>query len=112
MRLRTEVSLRHNINITNVLPGSVATNISRNALTADGSTRGKSDSGIDSGDDPMACAKAILNAIVNNTPELIFAQGMELELAKMRHADPSTLFDLAAKLGAQLAEKYEAGDDS
>lgn len=110
--LRTEVSIRHNINVINVLPGSVATNVSRNALTADGSTRGKSDKNIDSGDDPMDCAKAILEAIANNTPELIFAQGMELELAKMRQSDPGQLFDLTGKLGAQLAEKYEAGDDS
>ena len=50
--LRTEVSVRHNINVTNVLPGSVATNVSRNALTADGSSRGKSDANIDGGDDP------------------------------------------------------------
>jgi NADP-dependent 3-hydroxy acid dehydrogenase YdfG len=110
--LRTEVSLRHNINITNVLPGSVATNVSRNALTADGSTRGKSDEKIDSGDDPMDCAKVILDAISSNAPEVIFAQGMELELAKMRHSEPEKFFDLAAKFGSQLAGQYEAGDDS
>ena len=110
--LRTEVSLLHNIQVTNVLPGSVATNVSRNALTADGSTRGKSDEKIDSGDDPMDCAKVILDAISNNLPEVVFAQGMELELAKMRHSDPDKFFDLAAKFGAQLAGQYESGDDS
>lgn len=110
--LRSEVSLRHKINVTNVLPGSVATNVARNALTADGSTRGKSDDTVDSGDDPMDCAKAILDAVANNTPELIFAHGMELELTKMRHSEPEKLFDLTAKLGAQLAEQYETGDDS
>lgn len=110
--LRTEVAIRHNIRITNVLPGSVATNISRNALTADGSPRGKSDSKIDSGDDPMNCAKVILDAIANKLPEVVIAQGTELELAKMRHADPDKLFEITAQLGAQLAEKYEAGDDS
>lgn len=110
--LRTEVSLRHNINVTNVLPGSVATNVSRNALTADGSTRGKSDEKIDSGDDPMDCAKAILDGIANNSPEVIFAQGLELELARMRHSDPDKVFDLTAKFGTQLAGQYESGDDS
>lgn len=110
--LRTEVSARHNINVTNVLPGSVATNVSRNAFTATGSIRGKSDSAIEGGDDPMDCAQAILEAVDNNVPELIFASGMELDLAKMRHSDPEKLFELGSQFGAQIAEQYESGDDS
>jgi NADP-dependent 3-hydroxy acid dehydrogenase YdfG len=110
--LRTEVALRHKINITNVLPGSVSTDVSRNALTADGSVRGKSDEAIDTGDDPADCAKAILEAIINKTPELIFAGGAELDMAKLRHSDPEKLFELSAKFGAQLAAQYESGDDS
>lgn len=103
--LRSEVSVLHNINVTNVLPGSVATDVSRNAVTSDGSRRGKSDANIDAGDDPMDCARAILEAIENNVPELIYARGMELELAKMRHEDPEQLFALAGQLGAQLAQE-------
>ena len=110
--LRTEVQTRHNINVTNVLPGSVATNVSRNAFTADGAIRGKSDDAIEGGDDPMDCAKAILEAVNNNVPELVFASGVELDLAKMRHADAEQLFELGAQIGAQFAERYEAGDDS
>lgn len=110
--LRTEVAGRHNINVTNVLPGSVATNVSRNAFTADGSTRGKSDSAIEGGDDPMDCAKAILDAVNNNVPELIFASGVELDLAKLRHSDPEKLFEMGGQIGAQIAEQYESGDDS
>lgn len=110
--LRTEVAARHNINVTNVLPGSVATNVSRNAFTADGSTRGKSDDAIEGGDDPMDCAKAILDAVRNNVPELLFASGMELEAAKLRQSDPDQLFALTHQLGAQIAEQYESGDDS
>ena len=110
--LRTEVQTRHNINVTNVLPGSVATNVSRNAFTADGTIRGKSDDAIEGGDDPLDCAKAILEAVNNNVPELVFASGVELDLAKMRHADAEQLFELGAQIGAQFAERYEAGDDS
>jgi short-subunit dehydrogenase len=109
--LRTEVSSRHNINVTNVLPGSVATNVSRNAFTADGSVRGKSDKAIDAGDDPMDCAGAILDAVANNTPELIFASGIELDLAKMRHSDPEKLFAMGAEMGAKISEQYETGND-
>ncbi|MEL6257942.1 MAG: short-chain dehydrogenase, partial [Pseudomonadota bacterium] len=109
--LRAEVSVRHNIQVTNVLPGSVATNVSRNALTADGDARGKSDANIDNGDDPLECAAAILDAIDQNAPEIIFAKGMELELAKARHADPEHLFSTVASFGASIAERYEAGND-
>ena len=103
--LRSEVSELHNIHVTNVLPGSVATDVSRNAVTGDGSRRGKSDANIDAGDDPMDCARAILEAVENNVPELIYARGMELELARMRHEDPEKLFALAGQLGAQLARE-------
>jgi len=109
--LRAEVSNRHNIQVTNVLPGSVATNVSRNAMTADGSKRGKSDANIEGGSQPADCAKAILDAIVDNKPELLFAQGMELELALQRHADPQTFLSKISELGAQIAERYEAKYD-
>ncbi len=110
--LRTEVSVRHNIHVTNVLPGSVATNVSRNALTADGSSRGKSDANIDGGDDPADLAKDILDAVINKTPELIFAKGMELEAAQQRQSNPEALFEMMNQMGAQIAERYEAGDDA
>ena len=110
--LRSDVSVRHNIHVTNVLPGSVATDVLRNAFTADGSQRGKSDATIDAGDDPMDCAKAILDAVANNVPELIFAQGTELDIAKLRHDDPDKLFELTAQFGAHIAEQYESGNDA
>lgn len=102
--LRSEVSTVHNINVTNILPGSVATGVSRNALTSDGTKRGKSDLNIEGGDDPIDCAIAILGAVKNDIPEFIFAQGAELEFAKLRHADPEQYFALSAQFGAQIAE--------
>lgn len=110
--LRSEVSARHNIHVTNVLPGSVATDVSRNALTADGSSRGKSDDNIEGGDDPADLAKDILQAVQDKTPELLYAKGMELEAAKLRHSNPEALFGMLNQMGAQIAERYEAGDDS
>ena len=38
-------------------------------------------------------------------PELIYAKGMERDLARMRHEDPEQLFALAGLLGAQRAEE-------
>lgn len=102
--LRAEVSLAHNIKVTNILPGSVATNVSRNALTADGSKRGVSDANIEAGDDPIECAKAIIDAVKNDQPELIFAQGMELAATQMRYNQPDQFFATVAQMGAQLAK--------
>jgi len=109
--LRTEVELRHNIFVTNVLPGSVNTNISRNALTADGSVRVKSDDVIDAGSDPMDCAAKILDAVDAKLPELIYAEGLEMDAAKLRHSDPETFFKMIGQMGAQIAEQYEVGND-
>ena len=109
--LRAETEVTHNIRVTNVLPGSVATNISRNAMTKDGSRRGKSDENIDNGDDPMDCAAAILEAVKNNTRELLYAGDFEKSFAEMRHSDSEKLFDMIGGLGAQIAAEYEAGND-
>ncbi|MGF1456627.1 MAG: SDR family NAD(P)-dependent oxidoreductase [Alphaproteobacteria bacterium] len=106
--LRAEVEKLHKIKVTNVLPGSVATNVSRNAMTADGSSRGRSDAAIDGGDDPMDCARAIVDAVVNGVPELLFAQGQEREAAMLRHADPDAFFDLIRDIGAVVAEHHVA----
>ena len=104
--LRTEVDRSHNIKVTNILPGSVATDVSRNALAGDGSKRGVSDAVIDSGDDPMDCATCIWDAVNADTPEYIYAKEMEMGLAQMRHADPDTFFAAIADFGAQTVEAY------
>lgn len=110
--LRAETQTLHNIHVTNILPGSIRTNVSRNALTKDGSKRNKSDDVIDNGMDPAECARQIVEAVANNVPELIIAEGPELMLAQLRQSDPDKLFEMTAGLGAQIAAKYEAGDDN
>lgn len=104
--LRTEVDKPHNIKVTNILPGSVATDVSRNAITGDGSKRGKSDAVIDAGDDPMDCAAAIWQAVANDSPEFIYAKEMELGLAQMRHADPDNFFAAIKEFGASTVDAY------
>ena len=104
--LRAEVDQIHNIKVTNILPGSVETDVARNALTGNGSRRGISDAVIDAGDDPMDCAKCIWEAVNADKPEYIYAKEMEMGLAQMRHADPDTFFDAIAGFGAQTVEAY------
>ncbi|MEQ1817428.1 MAG: SDR family NAD(P)-dependent oxidoreductase [Terricaulis sp.] len=83
-----------------VAPGSVKTNVSKNALDANAATRGVSDSVIDNGMDAGVAAGRIVEALRNGDRELILAEGMELEIARLRRADPNKLFDLMVQLVA------------
>lgn len=74
-------------------PGSVKTNVSRNALVADGTSRGMSDAAIENGVSSADTADAMLAAITAGTRELVLATGIEHELVVLRRRDPDALFD-------------------
>jgi short-subunit dehydrogenase len=81
-----------------VAPGSVRTNVSKNALDATAQARGVSDAVIDAGMDPAVAATRMLDALKAGERELILAEGMEAELAKMRRANPNALFDTMERM--------------
>lgn len=81
-----------------IAPGSVKTDISKNAVVADGSKRGVSDAAIEAGMPADEAAAAILQAVVDDTPELILATGFESELVALRRRDPAALFDQMSNL--------------
>jgi short-subunit dehydrogenase len=92
-----------------VCPGSVATNVSRNALNADGSVRGISDAAIDNGIRPEEAARQMIAAVKAGTRELIIAEGMEAQIPALRRADPDALFDrMSAMVQAGYAAKMAA----
>lgn len=101
--LRAETQIAHGLRVLTVLPGSVATDVARNALTGQGERRGISDPQIDNGIAVDECAAEIIAAIKGDVRELIVARGMELEMARLRQSDGDALFDITAKLGAQIA---------
>jgi short-subunit dehydrogenase len=86
------------IRVLVVAPGSVRTEVSKNALGADAQARGFSDAAIDNGMPPDEAARRILHAVASGERELVLAEGMEAEVARLRRADPNALFDLMAKL--------------
>jgi dehydrogenase/reductase SDR family protein 7B len=97
------------IHVHVVAPGSVRTNVSRNALVADGSTRGVSDAAIDNGISPAEAAKATLAAIEAGKRELVLATGMGHEIVVLRRHDPEALFDrMSALVRAGYAQKMAA----
>jgi short-subunit dehydrogenase len=95
--LRAETA-GHGIQVQVISPGSIRTNVARNALLADGSTRGVSDSVIDNAMAPDDAAAAILAAIESGQRELVLATGAEAESVALRRRDPDALFDRMANL--------------
>jgi short-subunit dehydrogenase len=92
-----------------IAPGSIRTNVSRNALTSDGSSRGVSDAAIDNGMPPADAAAAILAAIEAGKRELVLAAGVENDLAVLRRTDPETLFErVSAMVRAGYAKQMAA----
>jgi short-subunit dehydrogenase len=74
--LRNEV-YKDNINVTIICPGYIKTNVSKNALTADGTKYGKMDPGQEHGLTPEECAVKILEAILKKKDEVYIGGGKE-----------------------------------
>lgn len=92
-----------------VAPGSVRTNVSRNALNADGSVRGTSDKAIDNGLPPEEAARQILTALDEGKREIVVAEGMEAAIPALRRSDPDALFDrMSAMVQAGYARQMAA----
>lgn len=96
--LRAELS-QSGVSVHVVCPGSVATEVSRNALTADGSPRGASDKAIDEGIPPAEAAQAILDGVAAGEREIIVARGVEQAMGEMRRT-PDALLDQMATMVA------------
>jgi dehydrogenase/reductase SDR family member 7B len=106
--LRSEVA-GQGAKVLVVAPGSVRTNVSRNALSADGSVRGESDAAIENGIDPAEVARLIWDAVSAGTREIVIAQGMEAQIPVLRASDPEKLFDMVeAMVAAGYVQKMTA----
>ncbi len=107
--LRAELS-QSGVDVHVVCPGSVATEVSRNALTADGSVRGKSDKAIDAGIPPAEAAQAILDGVAAGEREIIVARGVEAAMGEMRRT-PAALLDQMATMVANGYMQKMQGED-
>ena len=106
--LRSEIA-GQGIRVLTVAPGSVRTDVSRNALAGDGSVRGVSDKAIDNGLDPDSVAQTIWAAVAEQKREIVIAEGMESQLPGLRASDPEKLFDMVeAMVAAGYAAKMQA----
>ena len=107
--LRAELS-QIGASVHTIYPGSIATNVSRNALTSDGTRRGKSDGVIDNGIAPNTAAQMMLDGVAAGDREIIVAEGLEQALGESRRT-PDALFDqVAGMVASGYMEKMEAGE--
>jgi dehydrogenase/reductase SDR family protein 7B len=105
--LRTEVETAYGIDVSVILPGSVRTSISVNALNADGSAYGRTDANIESGMPVDKAAGIILEGLSARRREIPVAEGREFGALQARSQDPETLFRVLAQEGARLAALRE-----
>jgi len=84
------------IKVHMVAPGSVKTNVSRNALTANGSTRGTSDEAIEHGMPVAQAVRQMLDGIARGKRDILVAQGRERLAVTMRRFWPEKAFDMIA----------------
>lgn len=105
--LRAELS-QSGVSVHVICPGSVATSVSRNALTADGSKRGRSDKAIENGIPPEEAARTIVEAVSRGEREIIVAQGMEEAMGEMRRTPDALLDQVAGMVAAGYMEKMQA----
>ena len=97
--LRAEVHT-NNIKVMVVTPGSVQTDISKNALEGDGKKHNITDPMIANGIPVDVCVKKIIKGIQNETPELMIAQRRERMTVYVRRFFPALLFKMMTKLQA------------
>jgi short-subunit dehydrogenase len=95
--LRAEV-WKNKINVTTVFPGWIKTEISRNALTGDGSQYAKMDENQSMGMDPKACAAVIIKGIKARKREILVGLIAKTKLALfLSRFAPGTLAKMMRK---------------
>ena len=107
--LRAELS-QSGVKVHVVCPGSVATDVSRNALTGTGEQRGKSDRAIDEGIPAADAAVAIVDGLVAGQREIIVARGVEEAMGEMRRTPDALLDQMATMVANGYMEKMQAED--
>ena len=105
--LRSEVEAAYSIAVSTIVPGSVQTAIAVNAVTGDGSKRGRTDANIAAGMTAERAATIIADGLAAGRREIPVAKGNELAMLNARAGDPEALFARMAQEGARLAKMRE-----
>ncbi|WP_309750337.1 SDR family NAD(P)-dependent oxidoreductase [Novosphingobium sp.] len=106
--LRAEVG-HLGLQVHNIFPGSIATDVSRNALTSDGSKRGVSDKVIDNGIAPDVAAAQMIAEMLAGNREIIVAEGAEQAMGEARRMQDALLDQIGAFMGAGYVQRMNDG---
>jgi dehydrogenase/reductase SDR family member 7B len=105
--LRVETAM-HGLDVHVIAPGSIKTDVSRNAIQADGARRGESDAAIEAGMDADHAATLMIRAMARGEREIILARGIERKITQLRRLSPNKLFDtMAAMMAGGYAQKMK-----
>mmetsp|Transcript_2451 Transcript_2451/g.3307 ORF Transcript_2451/g.3307 Transcript_2451/m.3307 type:complete len:316 (-) Transcript_2451:11-958(-) len=110
--LRSEIT-EHGISVTVAAPGYIATELSQNAITADGTKYGQTDETTAKGASPVDVASVIFNAAERRDSEVFVFPGISaLAASFLRTLAPSLLFYLTHKRALKEQEtKLHNKDD-
>lgn len=104
--LRAELSI-NGVDVHVIYPGSIATDVARNALTADGSERGRSDDVIDNGIPVDDAVTAMIEGVEKGEREIIVARGTEEQMGELRRTPEALLDQVAAMVAGGYMDKIE-----
>ena len=106
--LRAEVG-HLGLQVHNIYPGSVRTDVSRNALSADGERRGVSDKVIDNGIEPAVAVAQMLDEMLAGSREIIVAEGAEKAMGEARRTPAALLDQIGAFMAAGYVQRMNEG---
>ena len=106
--LRAEVA-HLGLQVHNIYPGSVRTDVSRNALTADGNKRGVSDKVIDNGIEPAVAVAQMIEEMLGGAREIIVAEGAEKAMGEARRTPDALLDQIGAFMAAGYVQRMNEG---
>ncbi|TNE72587.1 MAG: SDR family oxidoreductase [Gammaproteobacteria bacterium] len=89
--LRAEVE-GEGLHVSTIVPGFIRTDISRNALAADGSAFGELDDNIAAGMDVDECAEVIFKGLQSRKREIPVGKGKEMSALWLKRLAPEVLF--------------------
>jgi short-subunit dehydrogenase len=108
--LRTEVGYR-GVDIHVVAPGSVRTDLARNAMTSSGDRFGKTDSSIESGYEASYVADKVLRRIARGEKEIILVRGRERMMLIFRKFFPEIFFRKLNDAAPKFVQEFVASQD-
>ncbi len=102
--LRSEVA-HQNIQISTITPGYIQTDVSKNALSGDGSKYGRMEDSIAKGMPVNQCAKVIVAGLNKGKKEIAVGRGIEMQSLWLKRFFPSILIKLLEREYHQRAAK-------